>query len=83
MSEDITAQLVAQSRSLPDYVQREFTDFLQCGLLEHGFLRVRGESCPILRLTITKHCYGIPLSNYSDTRLFIQIIPDEDTSAIL
>jgi hypothetical protein len=39
------ALLAAQGRSMPDYVQREFTDFLKCGLLEHGFLRVRCESC--------------------------------------
>ena len=31
------ALLAAQGRSLPDYVQREFTDFLKCGLLEHGW----------------------------------------------
>ena len=42
---EFLAQLAAEGRSLPDYVQREFTDFLKCGLLEHGFLRVRCESC--------------------------------------
>jgi len=26
----------AEGRSLPDFVQQEFTDFLKCGLLEHG-----------------------------------------------
>lgn len=35
----------AEGRSLPDYVQQEFTDYLRCGRLEHGFLRVRCESC--------------------------------------
>ncbi|MDA0929586.1 MAG: transposase zinc-binding domain-containing protein, partial [Proteobacteria bacterium] len=35
----------AEGRLLPDYVQQEFTDFLRCGRLEHGFLRVRCESC--------------------------------------
>ncbi len=39
------AHLKAEGRTLPDYVQREFTDFLKCGQLEHGFLRVRCESC--------------------------------------
>ena len=34
-----------EGRSLPDYVQQEFTDFLKCGRLEYGFLRVRCESC--------------------------------------
>jgi len=35
----------AQGRALPAYVQREFEDFLKCGRLEHGFLRVRCERC--------------------------------------
>ena len=37
--------LVEQGRSLPGYVVREFEDYLKCGRLEHGFLRVRCESC--------------------------------------
>ncbi len=39
------ACLAAQGRELPGYVQREFEDYLKCGRLEHGFLRVRCESC--------------------------------------
>ena len=39
------AHLAAQGRELPGYVQREFDDYLKCGRLEHGFLRVRCESC--------------------------------------
>ena len=42
---DFLAQLAAEDRFLPDYVQQDFTEFLKCGLLEHGFLRVRCESC--------------------------------------
>jgi hypothetical protein len=38
-------QLAAEGKFLPDHVQQEFTDFLKCGLLEHGFLRFRCESC--------------------------------------
>jgi ribosomal protein S27E len=30
---------------LPKYVVRAFKEYLRCGLLEHGFLRVRCESC--------------------------------------
>ncbi len=30
------AQLDAEGRVLPDYVQREFTDYLKCGRLEEG-----------------------------------------------
>jgi ribosomal protein S27E len=44
------ASLEDQGQSLPHYVQREFEDFLQCGRLEHGFLRVRCEDCHHERL---------------------------------
>lgn len=40
-----TAHLAELGRELPGYVQREFEDYLKCGRLEHGFLRVRCESC--------------------------------------
>ena len=36
---DFLAQLAAEGKSLPDHVQQEFTDFLKCGLLEHGFMQ--------------------------------------------
>jgi ribosomal protein S27E len=39
------AHLADEGRQLPDYVQQEFTDYLKCGHLEHGFLRVRCETC--------------------------------------
>ncbi|WP_413464975.1 IS91 family transposase [Escherichia coli] len=39
------ALMAEQGKELPGYVQREFEEFLQCGRLEHGFLRVRCESC--------------------------------------
>jgi ribosomal protein S27E len=39
------AHLSEQGRELPGYVQREFEDYLKCGRLDHGFLRVRCESC--------------------------------------
>ncbi len=37
--------LDATGRSLPRHVRREFEDYLKCGRLEHGFLRVRCEGC--------------------------------------
>lgn len=40
-----TAQLAAEGRALPRYVQREFEEYLKCGRLEHGFLRVRCTDC--------------------------------------
>ena len=39
------AQWAAQGRTLPAYVRREFEDFLKCGRLECGFLRLRCERC--------------------------------------
>jgi hypothetical protein len=33
------------AKGLPAYVQREFDDYLQCGILAHGFLRLGCESC--------------------------------------
>lgn len=37
--------LASQGKSLPRYVIDEFEDYLKCGRLEHGFLRVRCERC--------------------------------------
>ena len=39
----ILAQLAAEDRFLLEYVQQQFTDYLKCGHLEHGFVRVRYE----------------------------------------
>lgn len=36
-----TANLAAQGKYLPKYIEREFDEFLRCGLLENGFLRNR------------------------------------------
>lgn len=41
----LKARLSAQGTPLPRYVEREFEQFLACGRLEHGFLRVRCDSC--------------------------------------
>jgi Putative transposase/Transposase zinc-binding domain len=42
---DFVAHLAEQDRALPKYVQSEFEEYLQCGILAHGFLRVRCECC--------------------------------------
>ena len=39
------AQLNETGRFLPRHVTREFEDYLACGRLENGFLRVRCQSC--------------------------------------
>jgi len=42
---EFQAELASQGRFLPAYVTKEFDEYLKCGRLEHGFLRVRCESC--------------------------------------
>jgi hypothetical protein len=37
---DFLARLEAEDRSLPAYVREEFEEYLRCGVLDHGFLRV-------------------------------------------
>jgi len=39
------SHLAARGTALPGYVQQEFEDYLRCGRLEDGFLRVRCDSC--------------------------------------
>jgi Transposase zinc-binding domain len=34
-----------EATGLPTYVQREFYDYLQCGILAHGFLRLGCDTC--------------------------------------
>lgn len=47
---DLVAHLAEQGKVLPGYVQQEFAAYLKCGLLQHGFLRVRCETCRLERL---------------------------------
>jgi hypothetical protein len=47
---DLLARLEAEDRSLPAYVREEFDEYLRCGVLEHGFLRVVCEHCHAERL---------------------------------
>ena len=39
------AELASHGRYLPAFVTKEFDEYLKCGKLEHGFLRVKCESC--------------------------------------
>ena len=39
------SHLSESDKTLPQYVQTEFEEYLNCGCLEHGFLRVQCESC--------------------------------------
>ena len=42
---DFEMQWASEGRVLPDYVCQEFEEYLKCGRLEHGFLRVQCETC--------------------------------------
>ena len=37
--------MAMQGKSLPQHVQQEFADYLKCGRLKHGFLRVQCTEC--------------------------------------
>lgn len=39
------ALMAGQGKELPGYVQRELEEFLTCGRLEHGFMRVQCIEC--------------------------------------
>ena len=40
------------AKGLPTYVEREFYDYLQCGILAHGFLRLCCNVCHKEMLTL-------------------------------
>ena len=42
---EFQTELANYGKTLPTYVRNEFDEYLKCGRLEHGFLRVRCESC--------------------------------------
>jgi len=43
-------QRAAEGRALPCYVEDEFAACLKCGLIEHGFLRVKCDACQAEKL---------------------------------
>src|SRR3989441_4714275 len=45
-----TAKRHADGSSLPGFVEQEFRDFLTCGVLAHGFARLRCADCAVERL---------------------------------
>ena len=42
---EFQAELASHGRHLPAYVTKEFDEYLKCGRLEYGFLRVRCDTC--------------------------------------
>ncbi|HEY7686870.1 MAG TPA: transposase [Gemmatimonadales bacterium] len=45
-----TAQRHADGAALPAFIEQEFRDFLTCGVLAHGFARLRCTECTLERL---------------------------------
>ena len=45
-----TARRHIDGASLPAFVEQEFRDFLTCGVLTHGFARLRCSDCALERL---------------------------------
>jgi len=45
-----TAKRHSDGSPLPGFVEHEFRDFLTCGLLAHGFARLRCTDCAVERL---------------------------------
>jgi hypothetical protein len=44
--------MAIQGKPLPRYVRREYEDYLKCGRLKHGFLRLRCDTCQAERLLV-------------------------------
>lgn len=42
---EFQAELADHGKYLPAYITKEFDEYLKCGRLEHGFLRVQCETC--------------------------------------
>lgn len=42
---------------MPDYVEREFRGYLECGILAHGFTRAlcAGDSCALANVRFVKN----------------------------
>jgi|SRR5712691_644340 len=43
-------RLITRWNRLPKFVEREFREFLTCGVLAHGFARLRCDVCAVERL---------------------------------
>ena len=53
---EFQAELASHGKYLPAYVTQEFDEYLKCGRLEHGFLRVRCEACHDERAVAYIYC---------------------------
>ena len=47
---ELAGLMAEQGRPFPRYVRKEFDEYLKCGRLEYGFLRLRCDTCHAERL---------------------------------
>ena len=50
------AHLAGRGTDLPGYIEQEFEEYLKCGRLEHGFLRVCCDTCHAEHLVAFSCC---------------------------
>jgi hypothetical protein len=67
---------------LPKFVRQEFEDYLKCGLLEHGFLRVRCDSSSLDHLQAASINYRIAIGPHAGRKALslFSVPPLEKTS---
>ena len=70
--------MAAQGKRLPAYVEREFEDYLKCGRLEQGFLRVRCEACHAERLVAFSAIAPALLSALAPASLYLLHLTSRD-----
>src|SRR5206468_12626654 len=51
-----------EATGLPAYVEREFYDYLRCGILAHGFLRLGCDTCKHELLVPFSQIFPLPFS---------------------
>jgi hypothetical protein len=66
---EFLACMAEQGKPLPLHIKKEFDEFLKCGRLEHGFLRVRCETCHEERLVAL-----VCNSNYTSRVLVVMVV---------
>ena len=66
---EFLVELAGRGKRLPAYITKEFEEYLKCGRLEHGFLRVRCESCHDEKLVAL-----VCNSNYTSCALTVMFV---------
>jgi hypothetical protein len=68
--ETFLARAHERERPVPRFVERELRRYLECGILAHGFLRVRCEACGLEQL-VAFSCKGRGFCALSKIRNFV------------